>query len=50
MLLAGLCAGIRLCFYGQDGHATPVDLEVTGFDQLLDWLKLERQEGNAIPS
>ena len=39
-VLAGVRAGMKICFYGADAHATPVDLEVAGFDQCLDQQEL----------
>ena len=37
-IAAGAGAGIRTCFFGTDAHETPADLEITRFDQLLQWL------------
>ena len=37
-LEAGIRAGIRTCFFGEDSHTIRADLEVMGLDQLLHWL------------
>ncbi|MCJ7551102.1 MAG: hypothetical protein MUQ30_15620 [Anaerolineae bacterium] len=35
-VLAGARAGVLGCFYGDDARGIEVDLEIIGFDQLLD--------------
>jgi phosphoglycolate phosphatase-like HAD superfamily hydrolase len=36
---AGKRAGLRTCFFSLDGDMPQADLTVTGFDQLLSWLR-----------
>lgn len=42
-LEAGVRAGVKTCYFGTDRHMTRADLEVSGLDDLLDWLIAERK-------
>jgi phosphoglycolate phosphatase-like HAD superfamily hydrolase len=44
-VVAGVRAGVWTCFFGEGAHETPADLEISGYDKLLCWLRVGSTQG-----